>query len=140
VVTGIPFSGRWYIAGGKSFIATFLHDAGANYLWQQTSFSGARPMDIELVYERALNADFWLNTGAWSSLAQAKRADPRFLEFSALKTGQLYNNNRRINIEGGNDYWESGIMAPDIVLADLIYIFHPRLLPNHKPFYYTHLK
>ena len=140
VLSGVPFSGRWFVAGGNSFVGQFFKDAGADYIWKETTFSGSQPMDIELVYERSLEADFWLNTGIWKSMAQAREADPRFLEMKALQRGNLFNNNKRINVEGGNDYWESGIMAPDVVLADLIHILNPQLLPDHQLIYYTHLQ
>jgi iron complex transport system substrate-binding protein len=35
---------------------------------------------------------------------------------------------------GGNDYWESAVVNPDIVLRDLIKIFHPELV--EEPFVY----
>lgn len=140
VITGVPFSGRWFVAGGNSFVAKLLDDAGADYVWKNTKHTGALPMDIELVYERGLDADFWLNTGTWKDLSQAREADPRFLEFKSLQLGQLFNNNKRINASGGNDYWESGMMAPDVILADLISILHPQLSADYTPTYYTHLK
>ena len=37
------------------------------------------------------------------------------------------------------DYWEAGISNPDVVLSDLIKIFHPELLPNHQLFFYQKL-
>jgi iron complex transport system substrate-binding protein len=52
----------------------------------------------------------------------------------------MYNYNRRINDQGSNDYWESGSMHPDLVLADLIRILHPRLLPQDSLYYYKQLK
>lgn len=140
VISGVPFSGRWFVAGGNSFVARLLHDAGGDYVWKETDHTGSQPMDIELVYERGIDAEFWLNTGIWATLEQAREADPRFLEFRSLQQGNLYNNNKRIKLKGGNDYWESGMMAPDVILADLIHILNPQLLPEHKLFYYTHLK
>jgi iron complex transport system substrate-binding protein len=38
-----------------------------------------------------------------------------------------------------NDYWESGIINPHVILADLINILHPELLPDHKLHYYRQL-
>ena len=32
---------------------------------------------------------------------------------------------------GGNDYWSRSVSRPDLVLADLVKIFHPGLLPAH---------
>jgi iron complex transport system substrate-binding protein len=40
---------------------------------------------------------------------------------------------------GGNDYWETGVANPDRVLADLISIFHPELLPHHQRSWYWQL-
>lgn len=77
-------------------------------------------MDIEAVYTKALSADIWLNTGSWKTLDEARLTDSRFAAVSALKQGQLYNNNKRLNPWGGNDYWESGILRTDVILADLL--------------------
>ncbi|MDO4672725.1 MAG: iron ABC transporter substrate-binding protein, partial [Porphyromonadaceae bacterium] len=37
-------------------------------------------------------------------------------------------------------FYENMPMEPQEVLADLIHIFHPELLPNHKPVFYHRLK
>jgi iron complex transport system substrate-binding protein len=140
VVTGIPFSGRWGVAGGNSFIGHFLKDSGADYIWKDTDHTGSLPMDIELVYDRAVDAEFWINTGIWSTRRQVEQTDPRFLSFASLRSGNIYNRNRRINRAGGNDYWESGMIRPDLILADLIRILHPEILPDHQLFYYRKLQ
>jgi iron complex transport system substrate-binding protein len=64
----------------------------------------------------------------------------RFKDFKAFKTGAIFNNNRRTNSSGGNDFWESGVVHPEIVLADLIRIFHPQILPEHNLYYYQKVK
>ena len=97
-------------------------------------------MDVEAVYERALEADVWLNTGNWRHMDDALAADPRFAAINALRQNHVYNNNRRLNPSGGNDYWESGMLNPDVVLADLITIFHNHLLPDHELVYYRQLE
>ncbi len=140
VITNTPFSGHWYVAGGNSFVARFIQDAGGDYIWQDIQRSGSIPMDIELVYNRGLRAEFWLNTGVWTSLTQARSTAPRLTDFASLRAGKLFNNNRRVNAAGGNDFWESGIMRPDVILADIIRILHPNLLPHHKLYYYRQLK
>jgi iron complex transport system substrate-binding protein len=140
VVTNAPFQGRWHVSGGKSYMGRFLADAGAEYIWAHTGHTGSIPMDVELVYARGVEAEYWLNTSVWQSLNDANQADPRLKGFKALKAKRLYNNNRRVNKDGGNDFWESGMMAPDVILADLIRIFHPELLPEHELYYYQLLK
>jgi len=140
VITNAPYGGRWTVSGGNSFIGRFLKDSGADYVWKETTQDGSIPMDIELVYDRGLNAEFWLNTSVWTSLTQALRSAPRMANFASLQAGKLFNNNKQLNTAGGNDFWESGILAPDVILADLIRIFHPELLPKHELYYYRQLQ
>jgi iron complex transport system substrate-binding protein len=140
VITGAPFQGQWWVPGADSFVARLIADAGGKPAWPQIPGTGSRPMDLEAVYEKALAADVWLNTGSWRSIADARAADPRFSDLPALRHGRIYNNNKRLNPWGGNDYWESGILHPDVVLADVIAILHPDLLPGHELIYYQRLE
>jgi len=59
--------------------------------------------------------------------------------FRAFRTGRVYNNNAKIDAGGGNDVWETGVAHPDQVLADLISIMHPELLPSHPRTWYWQL-
>ena len=34
----------------------------------------------------------------------------------------VWNDNSRQNAKGGNDFWESGVVRPDLILRDLIRI------------------
>lgn len=140
VFVNAPYNGNWWTPGGKGYLAAFLRDAGARYLWAETESSGSTPRDFEAVYERAADADFWLNPSRWNSLADGLKADERFAQFKAFQQGKVFNNNARVNEHGGNDYWESGLANPDVLLADLIKIFHPELLPDHELVYYQQLK
>ena len=139
IITGTPFRGQWWVARADSFVARYIEDAGGIHLWPDIPGTGSRPMDIETVYERALNCDLWLNPGTWRRTGDALATDPRFAAVRALKKNQVFNNNKRLNPWGGNDYWESGMLRPDVVLADLIAILHPNLLPDHELVYYRRL-
>lgn len=141
VFMGFDDDGNWYTPGGKSYLAKYLADAGADYLWADDPTSGRAPLSMEAVYERAANADVWVNQSqSWTSLSQVLEADERYAKFAAVKNGNVYNNNARLNPTGGNDYNEGGNANPDVVLADLIKIFHPDLLPDHELVYYHRLK
>ncbi len=140
VFTGFSYDGTWYMPGGKSYVAQLLRDAGATYLWAEIDQTGSLPLDFEAVYDRAARADFWVNVSQdWQSQGDAIAADPRYGEFFALQAGHLFNNNARLNATGGNDYWEGGLINPHLVLADLIKILHPELLPDHELVYYQPL-
>ncbi len=140
VFVNSPYQGTWWIPGGESFQARFIEDAGGDYLWSDENSTGALMLDIEAVFEKASNADIWINPGMWSSLAEAKAEDERFTEFTAYQKGAVYNNNRMENENGGNAYWEYGVAKPHVVLADLIKIFHPEILPDHEFVYYHKLR
>lgn len=140
VFSGALFRGTWYMPGGNSYAARLLADAGAAYLWADDTSSGSMQLSFEEVLDRARDADIWVNPGSWQSLEEGLSADERFAQFSAFQNGQVYNNNKRLNANGGNDYWETGVTNPDLVLADLIAIFHPDLLPGHELFFYRRLE
>lgn len=140
VLTGLPWKDTWYMAGGKSFAARLIADAGGEYLWSDNLSAQAIPLDLETVYARAVNAQVWINPGAAGSLEELQHFDPRFQDLAVIRNRKIYNNNARLNSKGGNDYWESGAVRPDRVLADLIKVFHPDLLTDHQLFYYRQLK
>jgi iron complex transport system substrate-binding protein len=137
--TGIPRGDSWYVAGGRSYVAQFLADAGAQYLWADDESTGTSPLAVEAVFEKVYDGDFWFNTSSWTTLDDVLGADSRLADLAAYQSGNIYNNNARLNENGGNDYWESGLANPDVILADLIKIMHPELLPDHELVYYRHL-
>lgn len=140
VFTDSEYQGTWYVAGGQSFTAQLLADAGAEYLWADNESTASIPLAFETVFDVAANADDWINVGFVNSLAEMQGADERYTEFAAFQQGNVWNNNKRQNANGGNDYYESAVAHPDDVLADLIAIFHPELLPDHAFVYYQPLQ
>ncbi len=140
VLLSAPFGGIWYMPGGQSYTSAFLRDSGAESLWNENPSTGSFPIDLESALARGFNADYWINPGRYASLGELAQADERFAILPVFRNGQVYNRTRRISASGGNDFWESGSVYPDRVLADLIAIFHPELLPDHKFYYYERLK
>lgn len=140
VFCGAPYSGVWHVPGGASHVAQIIRDAGGQYLWQNDRSQGGIPLNTERVFLQAARADIWLNPSFYPTLGQLFAADPRFAKFQAAQAGQVYNNTRQVGPSGGNNIWERGIVRPDEVLADLIHIFQPALLPEHKLIYYERLQ
>ncbi|MBI2279959.1 MAG: ABC transporter substrate-binding protein [Bacteroidetes bacterium] len=139
VFVGMPWNGAWYLAGGKSFQAQLFNDAGANYLWSDNKETSSFIVDKEVIIEKALNADYWINLNAFNSVDEVTNVDSKLKAFKSVKTGNMYNNNLKVNTANGNDYWESGVINPHVVLADLIKIFHPNLI-EHEFVYYKRLE
>jgi iron complex transport system substrate-binding protein len=140
VFCGAPYSGVWHMAGGGSYVAQLIRDAGGNYLWNNVNSANAIPLDIERVFLKAADADIWLNPSFYRTRSALFSADPRFRKFHAAQTGEVYNHPKQQTADNGNPIWESGMLHPDDVLADLIKIFHPDRMQDREFVYYEHLK
>lgn len=140
VFTEIKYGEIWYVPGGKSFAATFIKDAHADYIWNKNTQSGSLHLSFEEVFTKAKNADYWLNMAMINSKAELLAQEKRYSEFKAYKTGQLYNNIKHTNNKGFSDYWETGIAHPERVLSDLILILHPDLKNKTSDDFYYYKK
>ncbi|MDR2286057.1 MAG: ABC transporter substrate-binding protein [Prevotellaceae bacterium] len=139
VMFNVPYKDTWYLPGTNSYMVKFVNDAGAEYIYPANKGRNSLPMSIEKAYSIAHTADFWLIGNTSKSLDDLKNTDPRMSEIPAFKNKKVFNSNLRAN-DYGDDFWESGIVKPDIILKDLIKIFHSELLPYHEFYYYRHLK
>lgn len=140
VFTASDYQGTWSMPGGNSFAASFFKAAGADYLWADDSSTGSLPLAFEAVFEKAQEAEYWVNVGYFFTLDDLLAADARYADFAAYQNGNIWNNDAKTSATGGNDYYESAVAHPELVLADLIKIFHPELLPDHELVYYRQLK
>jgi iron complex transport system substrate-binding protein len=136
VLLGLPYKETWYISPGNSFISKLISDAGGDYLWQNTESPVSMPYGIENVYLRAITADFWLNIGTINAKGEISMIDNRLAQLPCFEKGNLFNNNNRVTLGGGNDYWESGSLYPHLILKDIATILHPELFDKDELFYY----
>lgn len=138
VFSGEMRGGNWYAVGGQSFLAQLFRDAGADYFLKDDIRSGGVTLDFETVYSQAESADYWRIVNSYNgafSYEALKAADSRYADFRAFRERHvLYCNMKQ------TPFYESMPMEPDMVLADLIHAFHPSLLPDHQPVYYSLLK
>jgi len=132
VMTGVARRGSFFIAGGRSYVATLIRDAGGRYVWADNPATATAVVDLEAQVQRAASADIWINSGEWKNLASMIADEPRYAEFKAYRQGQVWVYERLVNATGGNDYWSRSVTRPDLLLADLIKILHPNLLPEHS--------
>lgn len=140
VMLNAPYKEVWYLPGDRSYIVRLLNDAGAEYLGQGEDSDASRPTSAEQVLRLLAQADFWLNPGTARSLAQLRADNRRFATLPVVRQGRVYNNDARTTPAGGSDFWESGAVRPDVVLADLVRILHPELLPDHTLYYFRLLE
>lgn len=138
-MTGTNFKGTWYMPSADSYLTKLILDAGGDYHFKHEKSSGSLPLSFEVVLDEFVDADYWIGLRA-SSLTELEMMDERYSLFKAFQDGNVYTFNRRMSDNGGNDYWETGMTRPDIILKDVIKIFHPELLPEHELYYYIKLQ
>ena len=134
------YGDTWYMPGGKSFQAKLFEDAGANYLWASDDSFGTLNLSFESVFEKANNAETWMNAGDFPNKKSLLASYKNYDWFAAFKSGKIYNWNNKITPKGANDYFETGTARPDWVLKDLASIFHPELFPEHELYFYKKLE
>ena len=140
VLMGMPYREVWWVPGGESYMARMIKDAGGDYLGRNNSSHESYVISFEEALVWSGRADIWINAGMVHSKRDILEADERFAKFRVFQEGRIYNNNNRTTGSGGVDFWESGVMAPEVILADLIQIFHPGLLKDHKLYYYKEIR
>jgi iron complex transport system substrate-binding protein len=141
ILCGLNTKDVWFLPGADSYMTRFFEDAGTTYHWADSKTTGTLSLSFEAVYPYALHTDYWMNVGFDKNDTKKTilSMDERYADFSAFKKGNVFSYNNRVNTKGSNDFFESGNVSPQTVLADLIHIFHPELLPAHQLVYYKKL-
>jgi len=139
VLVGNSFKGTWYMPGGNSYLSALAEDAGFSYPYSSTDERGSLPLSFELVAHEFKQAEFWINVSA-KDLDFLLKEDERYGLFKAFKDKHVYTFNKRVRHQIANDYWESGVVNPHLVLKDLISISFPDLIDNYELYYYKRLE
>ena len=140
ILSGALYKDVWYLPAGESWAAQFIKDANANYLWKATKGTGSLSLSIENILEKSQEADFWILPSQFTSYQEMENANSHYLEFTAFKNKKIYTIAATKGATGGLLYYELAPQRPDLVLKDLVYIFHPELVPNHSLYFFTPLQ
>lgn len=138
VMSGQDFRGTWSLPGGNSFSGQLFRDAHASYLFASDTTRTSIACTVEEVLIKFHDADIWIGSDAHSS-KELDASNPKYKLFKAFRNHRVYNINKRSTPQGGNDYWESGVIRPDLLLKDMIKVVHPELLPNYRLTYMEQL-
>lgn len=140
VMLNSPYRDVWYAPGDRSYMVQLITDAGGDYLAKGQDNDTSRPIALEVAYKLMNQADIWLNPSSDSSIKQLNQNNPRFKTLDVVQQKMVYNNNLRSTKNGGSDFWESGPVRPDIVLMDMVKIFHPSIMSDHEFYYHRKLE
>jgi len=140
VLSGSLYKDVWHLPGGNSWAAQFLEDAHAEYIWNKTPETGSLSLSIESVLEKAKTADFWISPSQFTTYSGLKAGNVHYTQFDAFEKREVYTFALTKGSTGGIEYYELGPSRPDLILKDLIHIFHPELLPSYKPYFFKPLQ
>lgn len=122
------------------YLPQLIRDAGAAYIYDKADGNESVVIDGEEAFLLTSRADMWLNVGDINTMDELRARFPLFADLRCVRNGDVYNNTARTNGGGGNDYFESAVVHPDVVLRDLVTIFHPELVGGDSLVYHKRLK
>ncbi len=133
VFSGEMHYGTWHAVGGKNYLAQIFRDAGAKYVIDDEE-TGGENLEFERMYALAANADYWRILNSFPgdfSYEALKASEPRNELFKAFKERKVIYCNMKQQA-----YYEQSPVEPDVLLKDLVAVFHPELVePDYKPKY-----
>ena len=135
VMLNTPYGDSWFMPSTESYVARLVKDAGGDYIYKKNTGNASLPIDLEEAYKLTSEADMWLNVGMANTLDELRTSCPKFSDTRCFRNGSVWNNNLKTNAAGGNDYYESAVVNPDILLRDFVKIFHPELVEEDFVYY-----
>ncbi|MDZ4059249.1 MAG: ABC transporter substrate-binding protein, partial [Bacteroidales bacterium] len=140
ILLNAPWKEIWYIPGENNYMSHLIRDAGGEVLLSKEGDSHSYTNSIEEVFASSHKASLWLNPNFYSTISELRSSNPLFSKMNLLSSGKVFNNTKRNTERGGSDFWERGVVEPDIILNDLINIIHPDKGDSGELKYYIKLK
>ena len=139
VISGALYRDVWYLPYGNSWQAKFIDDAHANYIYSEQKGQGSIALAFEDVLDQAQHADFWISPGNFSSYDEMENATAHYEQFDAFINKAVYSFSGVKGETGGVLFYELAPNRPDLVLKDMVSIFHPSLLPDYETTFFKAL-
>jgi iron complex transport system substrate-binding protein len=134
----------WTAPGGQNNHARLVEDAGGQYFLADDPHSELNlRMPFEKAVYRSATAPIWISHNGFNripSKAMLLRQMPLFASIFTMEQGRVY------SLDGGAasgeavPYIDSSLDRPESLLADLVSVFHPELLPGHQPIFLRELQ
>lgn len=135
VMINLPYGDSWFMAPTGSYLVRLIEDAGGDYIYKKNNSNESRAIDLEEAFMLVSASDKWINVGQTRSLDELRKNYPKFVATKPVLSGEVYNTTGRVAANGANDYWERGVVEPDVVLRDMVMIFHPELADSDLVYY-----
>ncbi len=129
VICGNLIGDYWYTPGGDNYFAMLIKDAGANYRYKDSKGSASLSLSLEQILKDNSETDIWLNPGMIEK-KQILQLNPHARLLKAWESKTFCYSGKM------NKFWELSAARPDLVLNDLIHVFHPEIDSNYTFEYY----
>ena len=127
-----PYSADYFEAHTNSWGARLIEDAGGTNLLADDGPTSPQAISAEVVIDSGSKATLWLTEFSAFDLTATKTALPSipFDEFPAVANSNIWN----IGQTAPDDdvFYGTWSTRPDLLLADLVSLLHPDLVPDHK--------
>ncbi len=128
----------WYVPGCSSTMGQMYADAGTDYIFSFCKGRGSVPLAFEVVLEKAAAADVWLvkyNSDAEKTYASLQGEFAGYSNFRPFKEKNIYACNTKYK-----RVFEECAFHPELLLKELVALFHPEVLPEYKLRYYEKMR
>lgn len=129
VLVGINGHGRDFLTPQHDYLEpTLVRDAGGRTVFDLPGRALQR-LPMETMIDRGAGADHWFRpdfVGKGATVKSILAAEPRLSRITALTSGN------GIDRADPRVYAAAGLANPDKLLADLVSLLHPDLLPGHR--------
>lgn len=139
VLSGAVFKDVWYAPAGNSWAATFIEEAGGDYLWKDQPGTGSLSLSLEEVLVQGAQAEFWIAPSQYTSYQVMQEASVHYAALPPFDNKKVYTFAKTKGESGGVLYYELAPYRPDLVLKDLISILHPEVYPDYTPTFFLPL-
>ncbi len=138
VFTGSQEAGTWYAPPANSFVGTWISDAGAQYVLADSTSNGNLKIPFETLYDLIFNCDYWGRVeydASTLTFDKIKTEDPRMSKVKAFTQNKIFYCNTSTS-----DYFGDAVIEPEVILKDLVKIFHPEIPLEHQGKYFISVK
>ncbi len=121
ILSGQTFQGTWYVPTGRTFMGRLFKDAYYTYRFEDDQREKSIPLTTEQVWMEFSDADVWVGVQVRTK-EELLQIDEKHAWIKAFYLGKVYNFMKRTTETGANDFWETGVVHPELILKDLMLI------------------